>query len=199
MRNNPLIKTQCSRRRFLAGLGTAVLLPAWPLHAAAKTDTLPRSLRWRIKKTGTDYTRWRHIIGHHSATPNGSAAIFDAYHRNQRHMENGLAYHFIIGNGTDSKDGQIEIGPRWTKQLRGGHVHSLAYNENSVGICLVGNFEKTRPTAKQIAAFTALVQFLRADVLLGRAPLLLHREVKGEQTLCPGRNFPAKHIHQLFD
>ena len=94
--------------------------------------------------------RWKHIILHHSATPNGNAAIFDRYHREARHMEHGLAYHFIVGNGTDSKDGQIEIGPRWTGQLRGGHVKSEAYNEDSIGVCLVGNFEETRPTRRQI-------------------------------------------------
>lgn len=95
-----------------------------------------------------DASRWKHLIVHHSATPNGNAAKFDAYHRHERRMENGLAYHFLIGNGTDSGDGEIEIGPRWTKQLRGGHVSSLAYNENSIGVCLIGNFEKQRPTER---------------------------------------------------
>jgi len=143
--------------------------------------------------------RWKHLIVHHSATPTGNAAKFDGYHRQARHMENGLAYHFLIGNGTDSGDGEIEIGPRWRKQLRGGHVASLAYNENSIGVCLIGNFEKQRPTQRQLAALIELLGHLKHDLLDGKPRLFLHREVKGERTLCPGRNFPGKRIHELFD
>jgi N-acetyl-anhydromuramyl-L-alanine amidase AmpD len=107
--------------------------------------------------------------------------------------------HFLIGNGTDSGDGEIEIGPRWRKQLRGGHVASRAYNENSIGICLIGNFETQRPTTPQLAALGELLGHLKSNLLNGRPKLFLHREVRGEHTLCPGRHFPAKRIHQLFD
>ena len=177
---------------------------------ALKDDTIQLGQRlrlragWKHLKPGEvavsnfDAARWKHLIVHHSATPNGNAAKFDAYHRRERHMENGLAYHFLIGNGTDSGDGEIEIGPRWKKQLRGGHVASLAYNENSLGVCLIGNFEKQRPTERQLAALIELLGWLKNDLLAGKPRLFLHREVKGEHTLCPGRNFPAKRIHQLF-
>lgn len=146
-----------------------------------------------------DAARWRHLIVHHSATPTGNAEQLGRYHREMRHMENGLAYHFLIGNGTDSGDGEIEIGPRWKKQLRGGHVASLAYNENSIGICLIGNFEKQRPTERQLATLMELLVYLKNDLLGGKPKLFLHREVKGEQTLCPGKKFPARHIHRLFE
>src|SRR5512137_783663 len=64
---------------------------------------------------------WQLIVIHHSATPNGDAEIFDAAHR-ARGMVNGLAYHFVIDNGTNGKpDGFIETGSRWVKQIYGGH------------------------------------------------------------------------------
>ena len=66
--------------------------------------------------------------------------MFDASHR-KRGMQNGLAYHFVIGNGTDTQDRQIEMGSRWLKQLQGGHVKNHYINEVGIGICLVGNFE----------------------------------------------------------
>ena len=60
---------------------------------------------------------WEWIIIHHSATRVGSAEVFDAAHR-ARGMINGLAYHFVIDNGTEGKpDGFIETGPRWIKQM----------------------------------------------------------------------------------
>jgi LysM repeat protein len=140
--------------------------------------------------------RWKNIILHHSATPNGNARIFDSFHRRARRMENGLAYHFVIGNGTNSGNGQVEIGVRWSQQLPGGHVSSVAYNENSIGICLVGDFERKDPTQRQLAAAEQLVRFLREQLLGGKTRVLVHRDI--ERTLCPGRNFPVKRFHKLF-
>jgi LysM repeat protein len=140
--------------------------------------------------------RWRHIILHHSATQNGNAKIFDAFHRRARRMENGLAYHFVIGNGTNSPNGKIEVGVRWSQQLAGGHVSSAAYNDNSIGICLVGDFERKHPTQLQLAAAEQLVRFLRQQLLQGKPRILVHRDI--ERTLCPGRNFPVKRFHNLF-
>jgi hypothetical protein len=57
-------------------------------------------------------------------------------------MSNGLAYHFVIGNGTSSGNGEIEVGNRWRRQINGGHVHSDYLNNISLGICLVGDFNR---------------------------------------------------------
>lgn len=144
-----------------------------------------------------DAARWKNVVVHHSATTTGNATMFDAHHRRIRRMENGLGYHFVIGNGSASADGQIEVGPRWKSQINGGHVASLAYNDNSLGICLVGNFEQKQPTRKQFAALVELVSYLKNDLLDGKPKLYLHRELKGEHTLCPGRHFPAQRLRNL--
>lgn len=141
--------------------------------------------------------RWTHIVGHHSATPHGNAEIYDRNHR-RRGMENGLAYHFVIGNGKDSGDGEIEIGPRWRKQLEGGHVRRREINLHGIGICVVGNFEETRPSAKQMAAFTALVEYLGGEVLKGQYTFAVHREIDRNHTVCPGKYFPVAAMHARF-
>ena len=141
-------------------------------------------------------TRWKNIIVHHSATTVGNAAIFHRYHLQERHMENGLAYHFVIGNGHDSRNGQVEVGGRWTKQLAGGHVKSFAYNENSIGICLVGNFQVKRPSSLQLSAARQLITYLREHVLNKDVRFLVHRDI--EKTLCPGRYFPISEFHKQF-
>lgn len=142
--------------------------------------------------------RWKYIVVHHSATSSGNAAIFDLAHR-QRGMENGLAYHFVIGNGKDSKDGEIEVGNRWLKQLQGGHLRSDALNEIALGICLVGNFEEDRPTRRQQAATIELISYLR-DKIGKPYPLFKgHREINPMPTICPGRNFPLSAFHKIFD
>jgi len=134
--------------------------------------------------------RWRYVVVHHSGIEDGNAAAYDAAHR-RRGMENGLAYHFVIGNGRDSGDGFIEIGPRWLKQLDGGHVRTALYNQRGIGICLVGNFEERRPSERQLASLTALIDWLRNDAPLGARPkFTVHRWVDRNHTVCPGKFFP---------
>jgi murein DD-endopeptidase MepM/ murein hydrolase activator NlpD len=142
--------------------------------------------------------RWKYIVAHHSAVKNGNAKSYDSYHR-RRGMENGLAYHFVIGNGIDSGDGEIEIGNRWVHQIHGGHVRNPVYNEHGIGICLVGNFEKTRPTSQQMDAFTSLVSYLGYDLLDGDFKFTVHKEVDQNHTVCPGRYFPVSSMHRRFN
>jgi len=142
--------------------------------------------------------RWKYIIVHHSATSSGNAAIFDLAHR-QRGMENGLAYHFVVGNGHDTKDGEIEVGNRWLKQLQGGHLRSEELNQMAIGICLVGNFEESRPTRRQQAATIELISYLRKIVGKPYPEFRGHREINPLPTSCPGRHFPLQAFHRIFD
>ncbi len=142
-------------------------------------------------------SRWKIIVGHHSGIGTGNAVIYDRAHR-LRGMENGLAYHFVIGNGTKSGDGEIEIGGRWLKQLQGGHVHDEQVNQVGIGICCVGNFEETTPTPAQLQSFTALVEYLKRDVLKTPIRFAVHREIDPGRTVCPGRYFPVAALHARF-
>lgn len=126
---------------------------------------------------------WKYIIIHHSATPRNSAAAFDRAHR--RRGWNELGYHFVIGNGTNSADGRVEVGPRWIKQKRGAHAGIDRYNEYGIGICLVGDFDIDRPTAKQVESLVKLVAFLTHEYRIPFSRLLGHRDIKATQ--CPGR------------
>jgi LysM repeat protein len=147
--------------------------------------------------TSVERGRWKYIVGHHSATKYGNAEIYDRNHR-RRGMQNGLAYHFVIGNGVDSGDGEIELGPRWRKQLEGGHVRKREVNLQGIGICMVGNFEETHPSRRQLDAFTRLVDHLGGNVLKNRYTFAVHKEIDRNHTVCPGKNFPVKAMHQRF-
>ena len=114
-------------------------------------------------------------------------------------MKNGLAYHFVIGNGVDSGNGEIEVGARWLKQLDGGHVRKTEVNQQGIGICVVGNFEETRPTQSQMRAFIELVDYLGNDLLKGNYKFLVHREVDRNHTVCPGKFFPTQAMHRRFN
>ena len=121
------------------------------------------------------------LVIHHSATETGCARVFRALHR----AVNGwvdIGYHFVIGNGTLSEDGEIESGrPVWAVG-----AHAREHNNHSIGICLVGNFNLSYPTAKQRDSLTVLLKELLSENGLSESDIILHRDVPGCNTECPG-------------
>ena len=152
---------------------------------------LNRGVIESIRRAPVRRARWKFLIVHNSGTRQGNARAFDYYHRRVRRMQNGMAYHFVVGNGTSSGDGQIEVGDRWRRQINGGHVHSDYLNNISLGICLVGDFNRTRPTKAQLEATEELIKYLR-ERCGGSMPVRPHREMNPPQwsTDCPGDAFP---------
>lgn len=128
---------------------------------------------------------WRHIVIHHSASATGSAAAFDKAHKD-RGWE-GLGYHFVIGNGTGSGDGAVEVGFRWRQQEDGAHAGNSEYNKHGIGICLVGDFENgAQPSAAQWASLRQLVRFLQVKTGVPTSEIIGHCNVPDKKTLCPG-------------
>ncbi|HXA08544.1 MAG TPA: peptidoglycan recognition family protein [Chthoniobacterales bacterium] len=174
-----------------------------PFHLFGKHYTyLTSSVRREIDRAPVLRERWRFIIVHNSGTRQGNARIFDYYHRNVRRMTNGLAYHFVIGNGTSSGNGEIEIGDRWRRQINGGHVHSDYLNNISLGICLVGDFNRDQPTRAQLDSCEELIRYLRArcgKVDRHDIPVRPHREMNPPRwpTDCPGDAFPYRWFGQF--
>ena len=178
--------------RVMAPPGTLEEAPATPRYLFI-TD-----IKDQIDDVDLDPDRWKYIVVHHSGTASGNARIFDHFHKEIRGMENGLAYHFVIGDGHGSGDGEIEVGDRWRKQLQGGHLASEDLNEIAIGICFVGDFNRTRPTKKQIAAAIELISYLNKKMTVPPA-FMAHREINPKPTECPGNKFPVRVFHELFD
>ena len=93
---------------------------------------LTRAVRERIDAAAAPRGRWGHVVVHNSATKRGNAKVFEYYHRQVRGMGDGLAYHFVIGNGTYSGKGEVEVGSRWDSQLDGGHLEGGLQNEGAI-------------------------------------------------------------------
>lgn len=177
-------------RELHLGAGGWEPAPAKPAvtrrQAPGKGDaTLPTAWRVEAKR------EWKYIIIHHSATGNGGAESFGREH--QKKWPNGLGYHFVVGNGTDTKDGQIEVGPRWRRQgegIDGAHAGNERYNKHGIGICLVGDFDGGRPTREQLVALRRLCKALMQKYGITRDRIYPHGDVRKGHTDCPGKNFP---------
>ncbi|HSV27688.1 MAG TPA: peptidoglycan recognition family protein, partial [Sedimentisphaerales bacterium] len=156
-----------------AGYSTPKIV-SWPQPAPVFAPPPPQAARVPFAAIPSNWIppaslerrgRWEGIVIHHSATASGNAAVLDRLHKDRGW--DGLGYAFVITNGDGGPDGMVEVGWRWTQQREGAHArvsgdHANYWNERTIGICLVGNFELTRPTEAQYESLARLVSFLQA-------------------------------------
>lgn len=168
----------------------------WLLPASSSAQSLPENTVDRALSTERPARRWRYIVVHHSATPGGNPRAFEAWHRSpSRHFALGMAYHFVIGNGRGMPDGAIEAGSRWRLQQQGAHIAAALRDEEtganlaseSIGICLVGNFEHSEPTRAQRAALQRLLAVLQRRYAIASSRVQGHSDIHPGHTACPGR------------
>lgn len=152
--------------------------------------TIPKTFGPRAYIPLYPSTKWTHIIIHHTATDKGDAYSIDKMHT-KRGFWNGMGYHFLVNNGTDGMaDGQIQIGPRWIKQMDGAHTKADNMNTRSIGVSLVGNFSEKRVTRQEFEALVFLVRTLQKYYGIPGSRVVGHGQVHGANTECPGKFFP---------
>jgi hypothetical protein len=135
---------------------------------------------------------WHYIVLHHSASAAGNYDEIDREHRKQLGYD-GCGYHFIIGNGNGSGDGQIEVARRWDNQKQGVHcrnARSHDVDEYGIGICLIGDLDQQPPTPRQIAATRALIAYLSRRYQIATSNISTHAHLAATPTACPGKYFP---------
>ena len=122
----------------------------------------------------------KYLIVHHSATPRDETT-FEAVKK--YHIQKGwgdIGYHFFI-----TADGVVHKGRN--EDTIGAHCRADGMNFKSLGICLAGNFENEFPTAAQLKSLSKLLNSLVVKYNVPPNRILGHREVKGANTLCPGK------------
>ncbi len=152
--------------------------------------------RYTTRKDGRE---WRYVVIHHSATNEGNAKRFDRYHREVKGFPEGLGYHFVIGNGKGSGDGEVEVGRRWLEQLPGYHCDNSYMNEYSIGICLVGNFNEDTPTERQLVSLAKLIVKFMENYGIHPWNVYGHQDANLNYTECPGKNFPMKRLKKELE
>lgn len=157
------------------------VVPAVPVSGGVYT---PEQIRRLVGSRDTRST-WRTITVHHSGTLQGGAASFNRDHIRRR--MGGLFYHFVIGNGTQSGDGQIEVGFRWKRHIKANRPFDIQ-------ICVVGDFNRQQVSDAQFASLVALIQTLRADYGVRVENVRRHDDVPGKHTACPGSHFPFSRL-----
>jgi N-acetyl-anhydromuramyl-L-alanine amidase AmpD len=137
-----------------------------------------------------------YIILHHSGTPatNGvndpdGKQIYEAICRNHHTRavkENWgenykVDYHFLIGSTGKVFEGQ-------PVEMVGYHCGNYSINLKSIGICLLGDFEKIIPPKLQVDALIDLIVDLIKKYKIPIENIKKHQQIVN--TDCPGKYFP---------
>jgi N-acetyl-anhydromuramyl-L-alanine amidase AmpD len=134
--------------------------------------------------------RPKFLIVHHTGgtdadpladTSNHTFEIVDDYHRQLWQFKSSLGhyigYHYFI-----NKKGVVTQGRADTDE----GAHTRGYNTTSIGICLAGNFDRTKPTAAQTKALTSLLLQLMNKHGITADNIVPHRKFANKT--CYGRN-----------
>ena len=126
-----------------------------------------------------------YIVIHHTAAEEKNARQVKQYHLSKGWKDVG--YNYII-----EKEGVVVPGR--SLEIPGAHTKADGMNYKSIGITLIGNLELRRPTEQQLISLLDLTVKLQRTYDIPKENVLLHREVAGANTLCPGKFFPTKEL-----
>jgi hypothetical protein len=189
-----------TRRQFLKGLLLAPLLLAAPRALAARrlsdlslaflasSVTLIRRSAWANRlpiasklKTATFFSR---ITIHHS----GALVLRDTARKSvigdlnsvleahTRIRYGDIGYHFVIDYAGRVWEGR-------SLSYEGAHVSSR--NEGNIGVMLLGNFERQKPSQAQLETLTKVSALLRRHFAIPARRVFGHRDIGA--SACPGR------------
>lgn len=122
------------------------------------------------------------IVIHHSLTKDSETVSWGAIRRYHTKTLgwSGIGYHW----GIELLRDQTEILVGRMPDIKGAHVRG--YNADSLGICIVGNFDETPPPLQSWMQAVRLVKWLKKKY--PEAEILGHRELDPNKS-CPGKLF----------
>lgn len=197
-----LVQTGCARSAVLPPPAAIPAPPRPVIPTPVPQSSVPN---FNVQTPGKDSWKptakprdWKYVVVHHTASEKGNVESIHEEHQQKKDAKGnpwlGIGYHFLIGNGNGMTDGEIEPTFRWRGQLQGAHAGSSdpVYNQQGIGICLVGNFENHAPSAKQIASLKQLVKSLKGTYKISSKNVIGHRDVRA--TECPGKLLPMQEV-----
>ena len=137
---------------------------------------------------------YRRITVHHSAEPNpveldgtlktsceAVRQIQNAHMNGAKTQYGDIGYHFVI-------DPYGRVFEARKLEWQGAHA-SGDHNQQNIGICMIGNFEKEKPTSAMLDTLEKTIESLQAAHKIPRSEIYLHSEFR--DTECPGEHMAA--------
>lgn len=144
-----------------------------------------------------------YLIIHHSYSLWGDARVIDSWHKERgfkrKDKKTGktyhIGYHKVILNGypTYSSWAKKQYDPKLDGKIQQGRpdylpgAHCIGKNANSLGLCLIGNFDSNQPTDRQrLVLVDALARLcIRHEIEVKH--IFFHNSFS--QKTCPGKWF----------
>lgn len=158
------------------------------LPALAATDRAGSMEAALATRAPIDKDRWRAIVIHHSGGPHGTPEALDEAAR--RHGLRGLGHHFVIGNGSGMRDGEVHLGYRWLDQLPGAHAfgdQAEWLDLHAISICMVGNGDRRGFSQAQMTRLAQLTRALARELDIPADRIYLQSDLAGVSD--PGLHF----------
>ena len=137
-----------------------------------------------ISQTDVPLRKWRSIVVHTSAE--GRAVVANC--------------HFVVDDGSAGGEaGALGVSStaHWAQQRASAHVPGRGsdWNTESIGVCLMGEFSRRRPSDVQWQALMKLVTDLQQQFGIPSSRVYLYRDIGGRGD-SPGRAFPAAEFNE---
>jgi len=143
------------------------------------------NLKFREELTYRNDYATEYIILHHSEVTNRHT-IEDIHKWHLKKGWAGVGYHYFI-----DKDGEIFEGrPHWAEG-----AHAYGYNDQSVGVCFEGDFNKEQMSGRQENAAVMLLSIL--SLAYEDATVIGHGKLADKK--CPGKFFPLESLLDKVD
>jgi len=128
----------------------------------------------------------QYLVLHHSVSNRENTTVqdIDSWHK-KRWSDFKSSLGWYVGYGW------VILGNGDTVQTRSDdeeQAHTKGWNSKSIGICLTGDFRYWEVSPQQKNALEGLLNRLRAKYGIPLKNVLVHAEVFGARTECPGKN-----------
>jgi N-acetylmuramoyl-L-alanine amidase len=135
-----------------------------------------------------------YIIIHHSKSELDFPAFIRFRHMYLRGWED-IGYHYLVGNGRLlTKNGRVYAG----RPEENVGAHAIGYNKNSLGICILGNFDRRYPELTQTSGLIKLLADKIRKYKIPAKNILGHHEIAGVNKSCPGKHFDMDYLRAIL-
>ena len=121
------------------------------------------------------------IVIHHADSTICNAHMIHAWHIARGWS--GMGYHFLVRK----EGGIVETG----RPINTIGAHCTGQNNDSIGICFEGDFDRETMTNEQLQTGRELIAYLRG-IYGQKIRIVRHKDLMA--TACPGKNFPFEEL-----
>lgn len=219
--------------RYLLGIyGNAtkdIYIPAAPPAKAIPVMDIEKTSKIQLDFSNIKTKEWKGIVLHHSASEDGVTR--DAPDIKHYHMSYRIDYKIVnkeefnrrkaAGDGVKFEKPWRDVGyhfleeyegkklvlsygrPLWMPGAHAGHAKSNMFNQDYIGICVIGNFDENVPSKEQISHILAICRALMKKFKIKVENVIGHREVYIRlgvpvEKQCPGKYFNLDDFRELL-